>query len=279
MEGHIGPAITQSYRNMTGFRVPDFDLLPLAAHSQFGPDIIVPWEFAEHWMSGQEYYLPSDHFLYRKRIPYNGSSFNSAAQTGQPRQVRLEEALCIALYELIERDAWTLAEISLEQPGRFPPRIDLTMRLNRSLTPLIGSSTPVGCVPIRSSRPISGFGPLAPISLIGRTQTWGFSQDLVAPLIRSKPLYARSSRLARDDAAISMGREMTLLGRSFYKLKHTDTAADLPLISTKFRSLERCRPIFQSSSQPSKRNWIGFNQSCVLAVSRTCSGNLSGTEK
>jgi YcaO-like protein with predicted kinase domain len=131
MEHPEGDNVVTTYANLVSdkVRVPHLAILPLAANSIFGPNIYCSWELGfnlfEHRKS---YFLPSDCFWLKERIPVSSSPwvhFQSGSNGGAAGPT-IDDALCTALYELIERDAWTLNDVTLAATGIYPPKVDLT---------------------------------------------------------------------------------------------------------------------------------------------------------
>lgn len=124
LEGFTGPYLVQSYRQMTANRVPDFSILPFAANAQFNLDTFTAWEPMGHLFSKEQYYLPSDSIYIRQRMGQKWRYFMTGSN-GCAAAGAVEEALCIALYELIERDAWVLCDLARNFLGIPPHKISL----------------------------------------------------------------------------------------------------------------------------------------------------------
>lgn len=105
-------------------RIPESDL-PLARNSLYGPDLEVPWTWAQDLLGGPDTAVPTvlvgleRHKHQRSSaLPFHFSS--NGLNSGNTKS----EALIGALYEVIERDATTCTKVSWEQ-GAPMRRVDL----------------------------------------------------------------------------------------------------------------------------------------------------------
>ena len=105
-------------------RIPESDL-PLARNSLYGPDLLVPWTWAQDLLGGPDTAVPTvlvgleRHKHQRSSaLPFHFSS--NGLNSGNTKS----EALIGALYEVIERDATTCTKVSWEQ-GAPMRRVDL----------------------------------------------------------------------------------------------------------------------------------------------------------
>jgi ribosomal protein S12 methylthiotransferase accessory factor len=91
------------------------DLTPLA------------WEEATNIQNGETKLIPSDKVWMRNRIENQPLSYFQASSNGLAGGGTLEDAILSGLYEIIERDAWTISHYMSDSLGLLPNR-----------TPLIG---------------------------------------------------------------------------------------------------------------------------------------------
>jgi ribosomal protein S12 methylthiotransferase accessory factor len=87
----------------------------------------IAWEEATNIQTGQTKLIPSDIVWMRNRIENQPLSYFQGASNGLASGGTLEDAILSALYEILERDAWTLSQYLSDSLGLLPNR-----------TPLIG---------------------------------------------------------------------------------------------------------------------------------------------
>lgn len=110
------------------YRIPPPERLPLLKHSLF--DVRRPESWALGWdLAAQEEValpysvIPLHDGLYR---PWQHRSFDSGGSNGLASGNHFLEAVCAALYEVIERDAVACSKLFHRRRGTHPPRIDGT---------------------------------------------------------------------------------------------------------------------------------------------------------
>jgi YcaO-like protein with predicted kinase domain len=98
--------------------------LPLSYGSLYRAEKPVAWEPCWHAHAQTEWWAPSDLVWMHRRVP--GPFFDFQMTTnGLGSGVNAEDACLSALYEVIERDGWTLFLEALEKANRWPLRVRL----------------------------------------------------------------------------------------------------------------------------------------------------------
>lgn len=126
MEHPNGPFVFDRYSNLKSQRVfiPELESFPTCANSPFHADSFIAWEPLDNLFDGQSYMIPSDCVWLSPRVKQDllffQSGSNGGAFAGDDKT-----ALVTALYELIERDAWCLAEVLVNFAGKYPPKVSL----------------------------------------------------------------------------------------------------------------------------------------------------------
>lgn len=233
LEGFTGPHIVQNYRMMTANRVPNFNLLPLAANSEFNLDSFTAWEPVNHLFSADQYYFPSDAIYTRHRLPYRWNYFqtgsNGAAAAGS-----VEEALLVSLYELIERDAWVLTDLARTFAAKEPAKIsleDAPEPIADALDRIKTSGSTVMLFDITGDIGIRAFGALI-FDLqnpeVGIFAGYGCSSDPIEAALRSILEACQSRACYIDGARDDFVRRSFYLAKNVNHRKMLEEAEELP---------------------------------------------------
>lgn len=126
MEHPDGPFVWDSYQGLKskGVLIPDIDSFPTCANSLFNGNSFCAWEAMENLFDDKSYMIPSDCIWMSPRIKQDILFFQSGSNGGAFAQYQ-NDALCSALYELVERDAWCLYEVLVHFAGKYPPKVSL----------------------------------------------------------------------------------------------------------------------------------------------------------
>jgi ribosomal protein S12 methylthiotransferase accessory factor len=118
-----GPFVVEAASRL---RVPHLEpeRLPLAFGSLYRAEKPVAWEPCFHANEGRDHWIPSDLVWMHRRAPGPFFDFHMTTN-GLGSGVSLEDAALSGLYEVIERDGWTLFLEALEKANRWPLRVRL----------------------------------------------------------------------------------------------------------------------------------------------------------
>jgi ribosomal protein S12 methylthiotransferase accessory factor len=104
------PVVRGSYGALSKERATlDPRCMALALRPDYTPDLELAWTVANHLMTGEEILVPAD--LVWMGLDPSMRTYRWASTTGLSAGNTYEEAISQALCEIIERDAWTIAEV------------------------------------------------------------------------------------------------------------------------------------------------------------------------
>ena len=111
--------------------IPDVDRLELAdcfpARASVVNDVMpVAWEFMTNIQNGAPKFVPSDLVWLTSRIKNQPLMYFQGSTNGLASGANVEDAILSGLYEVIERDAWTINQYLLDNYGILPTRVPLT---------------------------------------------------------------------------------------------------------------------------------------------------------
>jgi ribosomal protein S12 methylthiotransferase accessory factor len=215
-----------------------FSQYPLARNALCDAGMMLCWEKVdritpENLMAAKAW-MPSDCVWLEQRVQTQFVNFQSTS-SGVASGVQYEDAVLSALYELIERDAWTLNQCLIETTGEWPTKVSLE-GLPHQLAVLVEAMKAGGAYPflfdVTSNFGIPVFGATLfdPIDSGGLGTFGGYGCSL-NPVHAAKRalLESAQSRLcyisaARDDM---FRRDFVLLKKTEQK-KAMETAEELP---------------------------------------------------
>jgi ribosomal protein S12 methylthiotransferase accessory factor len=125
------------FRIASAMQIPAEDRLPLEdcfpARASIVNDMIpLAWEEVVNINNGAPKLIPSDLIWLTSRIPHQSLMYLQTGTNGLASGATLEDAILSGLYEILERDAWTLNQFLMDIHGVLPkrtPLIDLPPRL------------------------------------------------------------------------------------------------------------------------------------------------------
>lgn len=218
-----------------------FREFPLARAALCDETMNLAWEQIERIepgnLSAAKAWMPSDCIWLDQRVQTQFVNFQ-ATSNGVAAGVRVEDAVLSALYELVERDAWTLNQCLIEATGQWPTKVPL-VGLPAELEKLVEAIRRAGVYPflfdVTSDLGVPVFGcTLFDPTDSGGIGTFGGYGCSLNPVLAAKRaiLESAQSRLcyisaARDD----------MYRRDFILLKKTEqkkamlTAEALPTVS------------------------------------------------
>jgi ribosomal protein S12 methylthiotransferase accessory factor len=127
-ENPWGKSITASHRDLAQSNHSEllpFAEYPLANESLCDPDMQIEWEEVERLTLGPERppaWMPSDVVWLDQRVQTQFINFQSSSN-GVAGGGQLADAVLSGLYELVERDGWTLHRCLIEAAGEWPRKI------------------------------------------------------------------------------------------------------------------------------------------------------------
>jgi hypothetical protein len=213
-----------------GVSIPPVESLPLSKYSIFTPFLFTSWEPATHLFSDQIFFVPSDMIWIKERMKVAEFLLFQSSSNGGAFAQSEEDALITALYELIERDAWTLYETVLASVGKYPVRVSLEdapdpiadavdrIRVSGSEVFLFDITSDIGvrafAAYLFDKRDIN----------VGVFGGFGCSADPLEAALRAIMESAQSRCCYLDGARDDLAR------RNFYLLKHIDAAEHIKLL-------------------------------------------------
>jgi YcaO-like protein with predicted kinase domain len=106
-------------------RFMGLDQLPLVIDSLYRLETPVCWEQARHLNEGRNWWVPSDLIWMVPRVTHAFDAFQMSSN-GLAAGYSEADSTLQALYEVIERDGWTLSEFGIEKVGAYPGRVNLS---------------------------------------------------------------------------------------------------------------------------------------------------------
>jgi ribosomal protein S12 methylthiotransferase accessory factor len=112
------------------FQIPEEDRLPIAdcfpARSSIVNELTpLAWEPVTNIQNGSETLIPSDLIWMVPRLNHQPIMYVQMGSNGLASGGTLEDAILSGLYEVLERDAWTLNEYLLDYYGVMPARVPM----------------------------------------------------------------------------------------------------------------------------------------------------------
>lgn len=107
------------------YKMPPPSSLHFCAESLWTPATHIEWDEVEHMHTGEAYLLPTDSVWMNRRLQATQWMFFQSGSNGCAAGYDVVDACLSGLYEVIERDAWTLADWAREISGYMPPRVSL----------------------------------------------------------------------------------------------------------------------------------------------------------
>jgi ribosomal protein S12 methylthiotransferase accessory factor len=152
-ENPWGDSVVTSYEELSANKDCDllpFAQLPFARDALIDSHIQLSWEKVERIQTDPEAtprlaWMPSDTIWLEQRSSTQFSNFQ-ASSNGVAGGVQYEDAVLSALYELVERDGWTLHQVLVAATGEWPTKISLS-GLPAELEPIVAAIRDAGLFP------------------------------------------------------------------------------------------------------------------------------------
>jgi YcaO-like protein with predicted kinase domain len=273
-ENPWGKSVTASHHELEQAKQAEilpFREYPLARSSLCDEHMQVEWEEVNKIGATGTAWMPSDCVWIEQRMPTQLVNFQ-ASSNGVASGVTTEDAVLSALYELVERDGWTLHQCLLVETGNWPRKIPLVglpdeldrivkMARNAGLSPfLFDVSTDLG-IPVFGCTLFDG-------NLTSQGTFGGYGSSL-SPLMAARRALLESfqSRVcymsgARDD----------LYRREFLLLKQADQSKTIDL-SEKLRP---CAPDWnQFASVYGSPTFESIGEELAALISRLASKGIT----
>ena len=132
---------TQSFAN-----VLDLESFQLARDSLLNENTPIAFDETENAFTEEKIIVPSDMIWMVGRVKPPFQYFQSSSN-GLASGMTTEDALLQGLYEVVERDGWSLSEYLQERSGQWPARIDLENGLPDALQEVISHVRKAGVFP------------------------------------------------------------------------------------------------------------------------------------
>jgi YcaO-like protein with predicted kinase domain len=118
------------YKMAKALQLPEEDRLPLedcfpVRASIVNEATLLPWEEATNIQNGASKLVPSDLIWMVQRIKNHPLLYFQIASSGLGSGATLEDAILSGLYEIVERDGWTLSLYLIDNVGILPKRVPL----------------------------------------------------------------------------------------------------------------------------------------------------------
>lgn len=120
------------------YKMPPMEALHFCADSLWTPSIHTEWDEVEHMHTGEVYLLPSDSVWMARRLEATQWMFFQFGSNGCAAGFDVIDACLSGLYEVIERDAWTLADWARETTGYMPYRVDCEAAKSPRISQILG---------------------------------------------------------------------------------------------------------------------------------------------
>jgi ribosomal protein S12 methylthiotransferase accessory factor len=126
-ENPWGQSVASTYAELEAAKEAEllpFHEYPIAKGSLCNPHMQLEWEKVERITLGERplAWMPSDCIWLEQRTPTQFANWQSSSN-GVAAGVQVEDAALSALYEVIERDAWTLQQCLISATGAWPKKI------------------------------------------------------------------------------------------------------------------------------------------------------------
>lgn len=210
---------------LPGKHIP-LDRLPLCYGSLWKPETPIAWEKALHLNEDEPWWVPSDMIWLRQRAYTPFFQFQMTTN-GLGSGCSFLDASLSALYEVIERDAWTLFQYASDQKNVFPPKVDLTTlggETREILDRITQSGMRAYLVDITTELGIPSFRALLYDVSLGNSGSYCGHGCHFDPFISMNRALLEA---AQSRAAFTAGARDDLFRRGFLFLRQTDHSGDL----------------------------------------------------